>query len=94
LSIELVTLTEWKFLMRRLDLTNEDLADIEFKHTSDGRREIIYQCMLRWYSRVGEAATVVKLVRALRQERLHKVAGKLQRGGSPYSYCLVGAPEE
>ncbi|XP_064646668.1 uncharacterized protein LOC135499680 [Lineus longissimus] len=93
LSSELVGLsTEWKFLMRRLDLTNEDLVEIDTKYKTDGPREVIYQCMLRWHSRVGEAASVVKLVRALRQERLHRVADliKTYTVRIPCTRCPIG----
>ena len=68
--------SKWKFLGRRLGLTEGDIEAID-KNFGLDLQEKFYQMMLKWKSAQGERATKEELIKALREESLNEIAEKL-----------------
>ena len=68
--------SRWKFLGRRLGLTEGDIEAIDKNFGSD-LEEKFYQMMLKWKSAQGERATKEELMKALKEESLNQIAEEL-----------------
>ena len=73
-----VAISSWRFLGRRLGVSESDIEAIDKNHVSD-LNEKFYKMMLKWESSRGERATKEELVRALREEKLTQVAEMLEK---------------
>ena len=70
--------SNWKFIGRRLGLSEGDIEVINKRCSSD-IKEMCYQMMLKWRSMKGEKATKECLIEALRKEKLNEIVEKLEK---------------
>nr|UCK81522.1 FAS-associated death domain protein-like protein [Arenicola marina] len=68
---------QWRFLIRRLGVTDGEISNIEADHAKN-TREQIYHSLVKWQSKKKDAATKAELIRALRDCRLSIVADMIQ----------------
>ncbi|XP_064595107.1 death domain-containing protein CRADD-like [Liolophura sinensis] len=69
-------LNKYKDVVRALGVPQPDIDQIEYANFRD-LQEQFYQCLLKWQSREGRNATVVRLIEVLREEDYNSVADKL-----------------
>ena len=67
-------ITHWRALCHSLGLSDEDVDNVEYRHT--GPRDRCYQVLARWQEAGGNVATVEELVEHLRVCNCNQIAGK------------------
>ena len=69
---------DWKFIGRRLGLSEATIHSIESKHGRD-IEEAFYQMMLSWRKTMGEQATCDALIEALIKQKQRAVAERVEK---------------
>ena len=70
--------TNWKFIGRRLGISDGDIGAIDKNYSSD-MKEMFYQMMVKWKSMKGERATRERLIEVLKEEKMNQIAEELEK---------------
>ena len=69
---------DWKFIGRRLGLSEGDIEAIDKNYSSD-MKEKFYQMMVKWKSIKGKKATRERLIEVLKKEKLNQIAEEVEK---------------